>query len=616
MPTTSSLLKSAQSARKKVQAYNDQYQAFLWDNSAQTYEDFKTYSAYLEGRQKASTDPSEQLTLIGKIKTANRSYVSNEIQRKTQDIQEGNASTIDKLNLVRDLWQQAIDNGDYNLGQNLVSQYNALSIQLQNESEASARQLATGSTKAQKAFENALTKGTGASVITDPETGNRYVELPGGQLVRPLNDLKRELQENASQLDQASFFANVSDTMEALGNSIVDAYNNATTQEQRDALEEKYGPNLVDLDKKLTFDAPGDKMTFKDVVNAEANAKFNNALYGLSYDAATGEFKLKKNNVESTDYVRQFTPDGQEVFVPATLATSNQKNYFGQSNVQKNLDTQITDTGYVIDSQGNIGTNEKVKRDEGQSIGERLKRAGVSARMGQNGELIITRPGENIERQATIQDDGTIRFVDENGNIREIALTDRNIGTNDAPIPFKAGQERVVDPNELSDFGTQSSFGGQQSLSSAQGANYVRNLTNPNLVNIGPNSPVDMLNSRITSVGNAQPIGGISIGNDFSGNYVPFTSALLQSASVQRQQRQLALQGEQMAQATQQLNIQGPPLPGLNTTPVQQLTANGVLKQQLKVAPVTTPKITSVGVAPRQANVSVGVARPTSRITF
>lgn len=139
MPTTSALLRSSQAARKKIQAQQDAVVAYNWENSAQTYEDFKQYSEYLQNRAEKTTDPSAKLTLTGKIRSASRSYTSNEIQRQSIDILNGNGTLQDKQNKVLELAQKAADAGDANLLQNLTQQYSQLDVQIQNEAETQAK---------------------------------------------------------------------------------------------------------------------------------------------------------------------------------------------------------------------------------------------------------------------------------------------------------------------------------------------------------------------------------------------------------------------------------------------------------------------------------------------
>lgn len=609
MPTTTSILKAAAAARKRVMAQEDALTSFEWENSAQTYDDFIAYSKYLEKRSNETNDVSDQLTYQTKLRSARRSYTSNELQRSQMAIMEGRAGTQDKMNAVKDLYFQAVDNGDMNLAQNLYSQWDALSIKLQNEQEAAVKayesSVKSGQANADKVF---------TDLIKDLTKGVDDVTLPTGTKVTPLNVIARDLEQTGGS---SATWEAAQDTLEALRGVVIDQYNAATTQEQIDKLEEKYGAGLQDIDKEIFFSAGGKKLTAQDVVNAAANEQMNNPIYSLKaeYNGATGknEFKLKENNIERLDYARQFDEQGNEYYAPLQVRTDQDSLFFGQSDQGRGLSTQITDEGAVIGGgqqtgQTKLGT-EEVNRDESQSIGNRLKELGVIVK--QNGTtLSVKLPGESVEREATIQPDGSIRYFSDDGQLVEMALVRKNLGTDALPQIVEAGQQRLVSPDEISDFGTASAFGGQLSKANAQGDRYLR----------------DIMGNGPKAIGNLN--GPIRVGNDFSGFGSPVTTSLLQGASVTRQaiQQEQARQLMLQAQAEQAARLQASATFNLNQTPVQQLASNGVLKSQLRVAaptpqprlyvapPAPTPKITSVGVAQPTGRVTVGAPAPTPRV--
>lgn len=605
MPTTTSLLKSAAATRKKIQGQQDALVAFEWENSAQTYQDFQTYSKYLEDRQKEASDPSEALSYATKQRSARRSYTSNELQRQQLGIMEGRATTADKMAAVKDLYFQAIENGDLNLAQNLYSQWDALSIKLQNEQETAAKQFASASSAAKDNFKDSLIKG-----FDD-------VTLPSGQTVTPLAQIKRLFNETG---DTVRTMQTADETLQALQGVIIDQYNNATTQDERDKLEQQFGPGLADLGEKLTLDVGGKKLTMQQVTNALANDQINNPIYGLETvrNDTTGqnEYKLKENNVSSYDFVRKIDEQGNEYFdavegadgvAKATaIRTDQNKLFFGTSDQGRGLDTQITDQGQVIggnrgDKTGNINAGQgTVNRDDSQTIGNRLKELGyVVEQHGTTLKLKI--PGENVLREATIEDNGSVRFFDDNGQLNEVSLVRKNLGTDALPAIVEPGQARVVSPDEISDFGSQSAFGGDLSKTSNQGRRYVQSITGQ---------------SRI----NGLVSGPISVGNNFSGyggavqaGNLQGTSRILQSAFTVRQQIQQEQARQLMLQAQAQALQATPNQFDLNQTPVQQLAANGVLKRQLSVAaPAPTPRVYVAPPAPTPRITSVGVAQPTS----
>lgn len=567
MPSTTSLLKSAASTRKKVRQQEDAMQAFMWENSAQTRVEYEEYQDYLENRLSDTSDPSDQLTYLTKQRSIRRSFVSNELQREQSRIMQGTGSTQSKMELIQNLYEEAVDNEDYNLAQNLVSQWQALSIQAQREVQSGISKFRSASTKQKENFIGSLTKGFD------------NVTLPNGDVVTPLSVIEDRFAETGDVVRAAKA---ASETLEAIAGTIIDQYNSATTQEEVDKLEQKYGPKLANLGEELYVSMGDTRLAYQDVVNAIANDEFNNPLYGLKaeYNEATGrtEFKLEKNNVDSIDYIRRINERGQEEYVPAQVRTDQNDLFFGGSDIQRNLDAQITNQGEVISGSGdgmgmiNAGTG-TAQRGEGQSIGERLAALGIQAK--QNGTtLTVKLPNENVERVATIQPDGSIRYFGDDGNIFEIGLTDRNLGTNDLPMISRAGEARPVSLEELSDFGTQSGFGGQLSAPSLQGQRYVSDILGrtkaPAVLDL--NSP-------------------IMTGNDFSGFGTAAPSSLLQTAGqvqkrvkVEAQAQKLAEQQkilQQQESLSSALGFTG--TPNLNQAPIQQLTTSGLLKGQLRV---------------------------------
>lgn len=587
---SSSLKKAADAAIKTAQHQEDEIANFNWQSSAQTYDDFVNYSKYLQNRLSQSSDVGEQISYQTTIRSAQRSYTSNEIQRATQDVMSGHGDTGTKMEVVRNLFDQAITNGDANLAQNLFSQWQSLSVQQQNEQAAAV-----------KAYQ-AAGKAASDTIVHDLTKGYDDVTLPTGQKVSPLAAITDHFKATG---DTVGSLRAAQDTMDALRGVIIDKYNNATTQEEVTALEDKYGKGLANIDSELTIKVGGQTLTAQDIVNSNANDQFNNPIYGLKavHNEATGgtDYQLSKNSVDNIDYVRQIDQAGNESYIPAEIRTDKNATFFGTSDQGRGLDTQITNNGEVIGANDNgngaINAGEgKVKRDAGQSIGNRLNALGIQAT--QNGTTIkIKLPGENVERSATIQPDGSLRYFGDDGQINEIPLVDKNIGTDAQPIMATKGVPRPVDPNELSDFGSTSAFGGQLSQASAQGTRYINDILG--------RSPVQNLHLDSNNP--------IQVGNNFSGFGTAVTSGLLQSASIKQNQIQLQQQEAAMIQAQQQAaaQLQAQATFNLNQTPVQQLTANGVLKRQLSVAPpAPLPRVVVAPPAPTAKITSVGVAQP------
>lgn len=618
MPTISSLMRSAAATRQKIQNQQDAQVSFDWENSAQTYDDYVAYSSYLQKQSQNSTDPSQLMTYATKERSARRSYVSNELQRQQMAIMEGKATTQDKMESVKQLYYQAVDNGDMNLAQNLLSQWDTLSVKAQNEVQAATKAYASAGDKAFKNLINSIEKG-----VDD-------VTLPTGQKITPLASISDYFSQTG---DSVASMKSAEETMSALTNIIVDAYQNATNQDQIDTLESKYGPGLRDLGDKIKISVGGKNLGIQDIVNANANEKMNNPIYSLqavrNEVTGTNEYKLKTNNVERLDYARQIDEQGNEYYTPVTVRTTQDNLFFGSSDQGRGLNTEITNNGFIIGGNeskqgkqavGSIGDGTKVNRDESQTLGNRLKALGITAK--QNGTtLTIQLPGENVERQGTIQPDGSIRYFGDDGKMYEVGTTDRNLGMDPVIDPqtgqitnmdnvkyIPAGQPREVAPDEGSDFGTKSAFGGDLSVMGGQGHRYLQSI-------LGNKQTPEVLNGN-SPINTANDFRGF--GSPVTGSGLQGTSALLQGAGATRQYIQQQQAKEAMVQAQNQAaaKLQASATFNLNQTPVQQIASNGLLKKQLQVAaPTPTQRLYVAAPAPTPTITNVGVARPTGSVS-
>lgn len=158
MANTTSLLRSAASARKKIQAQQDAEVAYNWNNSYQTYDNYQEYAAYLEKRARSTSDPSAALTLQKAKDSAYKGYVGNEIQRKTIAIAEGTGTSTEKYNTIVRYMQDAESSGLYGLSQNLGAQAGQLYISMVEEQKrAVAEQKSLGEIEAnyRKKLQNA-----------------------------------------------------------------------------------------------------------------------------------------------------------------------------------------------------------------------------------------------------------------------------------------------------------------------------------------------------------------------------------------------------------------------------------------------------------------------------
>lgn len=577
MATTTSLLKSATSTRKKVQQQQDALVAFDWSNSAQTYEDYLAYSTYLQKLQDATTDPSQALTYAKTVVSARRSYTSNELQRTQMAIMEGKSTTQDKLTQVYGLYQQAVTNQDFNLAQNLASQYDTLTIKLQNEADAAqkvAGSLAMNGVKTLDALVKKVTKGT------------EGVELANGTFVKPLAMLDQELKAGTN-LD--TYFAEVKNTVEALQQTLADAYNGAATQEAVDAIETKYA-DYITGDKK--FSVAGQSLTGQDIDLAYRSALANNPLYSPQEvrNEATGalEYKLTKNKVDNFIWARNDDGTYEAVQERTKVPSAFQ-----------NLNAKITNEGYFLGESGksgvsNIGTGEQVKTNSAATVSDRLKQQGITASQNDDGTLnLVLQSGEQVK--GAIQPDGSVRYFGQPGD-----FSGGNAGLYE--INLFNGQKREVAPDEASMFGNQSQFGGLISKPSDVGVRITQNLTGVT------KSPEGLLrDAQITN-----------LKNDFSGASVPVLARNLQgtpSSILQSAGQVKDLQAQQGQLQAKQASLQAATTFNLNQTPIQQFASNGAPIRQLQVAtPAAQPKL-SVAAPVAQPKLTIAQPKPQQKLT-
>jgi len=610
MPTTTSLLKSANAARQKITAQQDAIAAFEWDNSAQTYDDFVNYSKYLSGRQSSTSDVSEQLTLATKLRSAQRSYTSNELQRVQMQIMEGGASIQDKQDAIINLYKSAVANGDYNLAQNLASQYDSLSIQAQNQRQAAISSSVASNSKTLKNTINSLIKGTD------------YIDVPGVGTVAPFGLISNEIKTNQGKLSSGvRAFAAAADTLSQIQNIVNTALQNASSQEEADSIISQYG-GYFDNTKKINI--LGTSFTPQEIIYAAQSDELNNPLYKLetAYNPATGqnESKLVRNSVENFQYVRTGQDEnGNDIYAPLQLSRAPQDTGQFQS-----LDTQITNNGEIIGPNGeiNLGTG-KTTRKDALTIGNRLKALGIQATKGPNGTVNITLPDGNTYN-AVITADGKIRYYGPPGQysgggagLYEIGLFDQNNFGIDPktgkPYSLKAGQVREVSPDEESIFGQRSNFGGNVSRASAAGERIASTYLNPDP--LGQNTIADLRGSTFRGVAQPRLSGPISTVADFTGRSVPVLSNLLQSSALTLQAAQAQRNQEAARQAAllqSSANYFQPAANfNLNQQPVQQYAQNGAPIRQLTVArPLIQPKVT---VAPATPQPRLSVSKPSNQ---
>lgn len=579
MAGVSSLLKSAASTRKKVLAQQDAVEAYIWESSAKTYQDYLTYSKYINNRQNSSSDAGDKLSYATKLRSATRSYTSNEIQRQTMRVMEGGSTLQDKQNTVYNLYQRAVGNGDYDLAQNLASQYDSLSVQIQNEARSAIGRATAANSKALKDMIKSITKGTS------------YVTLPDGSIVKPFGLISQDIKTKGSNVT-ANVWASAQDTLQQLAKVVEAAYNGATSQEEADGILEKYG-GYIDGSKKI--DILGNSLSANEIIAAAQNEKFGNPLYSLTteFNPTTGqaEYKLRRNKTRDYQYIRTGTDaQGNDLYQPVAVSQRPQ-------DVGPNLSTQFTNEGSIIGPEGqiNAGTG-KVNRSDAQSVQNRLLSMGIQANTNSDGTITVTLPDGNTYN-AVITPEGTIRYYGQPGQYSGggAGLYEINLFGNNA------GQSREVAPDETSIFGQPSDFGGLISQSSTAGARTISQYQNADP--LGQLRPTDLGRGRISGVTSVPGlVGPISTVNDFTARGAPVLSGLLQSANFTLQAREAERQAaEAQLQARTTPHLQASNTFNLNQTPVQQFAQNGAPIKQLKVAkPVPVPTIKVAPPTPTQ----------------
>jgi len=226
MPTTSSLLKTAESARKKKLAYDDDVAAFVFQNSAKTQQDWDEYQDYLRTRQTSAPTGSEKLSYAKKLKSAEDSYVSAEIERTSIDILDGKGTTLDKYNKIGSLYERAVERGNMDLAQNLYYQAKRLEEQMINEQERAQRVAGAMATNGVKDIKKLIQK-----LQTSPDT----VAISPTEAYKSLDQIGRELKTNGDT--DAGFWNDAKLTTQAITDLVKDAYESASNQEVIDYIE-------------------------------------------------------------------------------------------------------------------------------------------------------------------------------------------------------------------------------------------------------------------------------------------------------------------------------------------------------------------------------------------
>lgn len=585
MASISSLLKAAEATRKKQQAYEDEVMAFNWSNSSKTPDEWSEYQDYLSQRQQQSSDPSEELSYAKRLKTVEDGFVSAEIEREAIRVLEGTGTKQDQLVKVSQLLERAIERGNYDLAQNLYKQGLTLQEQIATQQEAGQRvaaAMATNGVKDLKKLVSQLEKGTG------DENG---LVVIGDNAYKSLYRVSQELK--AAGDSTAGLFTDAYLTTQAIQELVIDAYNSATTQDAVDYLENNLRP-VIDGSKK--YSVAGKSLTANEIELGYRSALANNPIYSVTTGVGadgSNTFSLTKNKVE--DFMWVYNDDGTYEAMAVQTRKTNESLGTRYDDKGNKIVTKYDEYGQVVK-----GT----ESNETQSIENRLALLGYAVQQGEDGKIILTDRDGRIYTDAAIEN-GKVRFIgDPNeysqgaAGIYEINLFDQeNFG---ALGSLGAGTKRAVAPDETSDFGYTSEFGGQFGATTQAGKNAIMGIAGVSQYST-PRFNIDQVVERLQVKDFATPRIS-SLDGGVGGNFVAGTSSLLQSAGTTRnylaelnrkeEQRKAA---ERAALTSQALSL--PNTPNINQTPVRNIASSGAPVRQLKVnAAPTTQKISSVGV--------------------
>lgn len=433
----SALLKSASATRAKIQAANDAQVAYEWTSSAQTYDDYIAYKSYLENAVTTVTDPTSQLSYQTKIRSALSSYTSNEIQRQGQAVMEGRSTIQDKMGAVEALYGQAVTNGDMNLAQNLISTWDSLSVQQQNQAQADLAASRANASANATAFKNSVADTLDQYKNIQKTFVNAFTSATNPQeQAQNIAKINANLPPNL-QVDPT---AGIFDIVASIGNAIVgdngilqQAIQLAPDDAARRTYQEQYNKYVEGTTPIVSLPSATGKsinLTMGDIQKQVAAANVGETIY--SPVAGANGTVWTENKLANYTFGRD--AGGNTVAIP-TYSTGGQ-----------NLAAKVTDF------EGNpiylTGKNGKPITQNGQkqqaTYADLLKQAGFNVSES-NGALMVNDPtgsgrlNGNNTVQAYLDSNGQLQFADNANNIFQVNF-DKNgqfTGTGkEIPSPF------------------------------------------------------------------------------------------------------------------------------------------------------------------------------------
>lgn len=131
--STSALLKTQKSRQNEIWRQEDSLKDYEWTLSDKSPEAYAAYAQHYKNRMNSpQADGDKMLTYQKRLTSANKSYVSNEIQRASIDIIEGRQPEEYKIQVLEQMYTQAYQLGDMDLAQSLRYQLDNQYVQQQN----------------------------------------------------------------------------------------------------------------------------------------------------------------------------------------------------------------------------------------------------------------------------------------------------------------------------------------------------------------------------------------------------------------------------------------------------------------------------------------------------
>lgn len=346
--TTTALLKTQASRQDAIQREQDKMVDRDWTLSDKSAEALSWYSSYYEERMNAAGDTSDKITFANKITTATRSSFSAQIQQKAIDVLEGRATTYDKYTSIIGLYNQAVENEDYDLALNLRQQADTAYNSYVAEQEAYA-----------KAYGGGGSGGTGSADQADKDLvdtikANMSDVISGSSAFSDngvtLNDVSNILatvgEEGYVQLaremgldETASPAMLYSLVLDSQIQQIEESIGMVKDETKRAELAK----TLYDMKFNKEYDFGGTKITADELKKAYVNEAAGNKMY--DFVLSEGQYKPVKRDVEDVEVWRN------------PLTGELESNYkYGTSNMVKAQNGYANDEEllYYIDDTGAV----------------------------------------------------------------------------------------------------------------------------------------------------------------------------------------------------------------------------------------------------------------------